>query len=149
MIKQRKTLPLLLFVLVAVLLLTTGCRSNKVSVYTLPLGDSGYISEIDFKTKESYEYSYTSSGIVKEWVSYNYLEVGKTYKLNVELGKSENAGKAIKLAAGYYEDKEFVKYAESGYVVTEADNFATGELDFTVTHENTIIKIVFGTNLDI
>ena len=148
MIKQRQTLPLLLFMLVAVLLLVTGCRSNQVSVYTLPLGDSGYISEIDFKTKESYEYSYTSTGVVKEWVSYNYLEVGKTYKLHIELGKSENAGKVIKLAAGYYENGEFVKYAESGYITNEFDTFAEGELDFTVTHENSIVKVVFGTNLD-
>jgi hypothetical protein len=96
MTKQKRTLPLLLLILAAILLLTTGCRQTKASVYTLPLGDSGYISEIDFKTKESYAYSYTDSGVVKEWVSYNYIEVGKTYTLHIELGKSEKAGKAIK-----------------------------------------------------
>ena len=148
MTKQKRTLPLLLLILAAILLLTTGCRQTKASVYTLPLGDSGYISEIDFKTKESYAYSYTDSGVVKEWVSYNYIEVGKTYTLHVELGKSEKAGKAVKIAAGYYDGKDFVKYSESNYIVNESDNFATGELEFTATHENSIVKIAFGTNLD-
>ena len=148
MTKQKRILPLLLFMLVSILLLTTGCKRNQVSVYTLPLGDSGYISEIDFKTKESYAYSYTDSGVVKEWVSYNYLEVGKTYTLHVELGKSEKAGKSIKLVAGYYNEGEFTKYSESEYIVNESDSFAQGELEFTVTHENSIVKIVFGTNLD-
>ena len=95
MTKQKRTLPILLFMLLTILLLTTGCRSKGVSVYTLPLGDSGYISEIDFKTKDSYVYSYTDDGIAKEWVSYNYVEVGKTYTAKVELGKMKPQEKAL------------------------------------------------------
>ena len=148
MTKQKRTLPILLFMLLTILLLTTGCRSKGVSVYTLPLGDSGYISEIDFKTKDSYVYSYTDDGIAKEWVSYNYVEVGKTYTAKVELGKNETAGKSIKLQAGYYEDGKFVAYGESDYITTSDLDFSSGEFEFTATHENTIIKITFGTNLD-
>ena len=146
--KQKRTMFFLLIALMVLLL--GGCTANKgVSVYTLPLGDSGYISEIDFKTKDSYAYSYDTEGVVDGWVSYDYVEKNKTYSLSIELGKV-NAGKTVLLQAGYYdENNQFVEYASTGNITLKEDEFATATVNFVATSDkDTVVKLVFGTNLD-
>ena len=99
--KQKRTMFFLLIALMVLLL--GGCTANKsVSVYTLPLGDSGYISEIDFKTKDSYAYSYDTEGVVDGWVSYDYVEK------NAYLGTTKDST----LYLLYQKDGKFLDYKE-------------------------------------
>ena len=146
MIKRRNILS---FVLIAVMvLLLSGCKQKSVSAYTLPLGDSGTISEIDFKTKDSYAYSYNDEGVVKEWVSYNYVEDNKEYQVTIEFGKSE-ISKASILKVGYYNNDEFIEYSSSKYIVLKSDEFATATISFKKTEaKDVVVKLVFGTNVD-
>lgn len=145
--KKQKTILSLALIAVFVFLLS-GCKAKSVSAYTLPLGDSGYISEIDFRTKNSYVYSYTSDGIANEWVSYKYAEQGKEYTVNIEFGKNEVDGKVVVLEAGYYEGSEFKVYEKTDYIVLSSENFVNASLTFTPTTDETIVKLIFGTNLD-
>ena len=145
---KQKTLISLLLITVFVFLLS-GCSSKSVSAYTLPLGDSGYISEMDFKTKNSYAYSYDTSGNVKEWVSYNYSEVGTNYKVTIRFGKNSVEGKQVVLKSGYYdENKNFVETASSDYIEISTNEFSIGSIEYVAVSTNTVVKLVFGTNLD-
>ena len=147
MIKRRNILS---FVLIAMMVLILGgCSAKGVSAYTLPLGDSGVISEIDFRTKDSYAYSYNDEGVVKEWVSYNYVENNKDYQVTIEFGKSDVAKSAILKVGFYNENDEFVEYSSSNYIVLKSDDFATATISFKKNDEmDPIVKLVFGTNVD-
>ncbi|MCR5564335.1 MAG: YidC/Oxa1 family membrane protein insertase [Gammaproteobacteria bacterium] len=147
MIKRRNILS---FVLIAMMVLVLGgCSAKSVSAYSLPLGDSGIISELDFKTKDSYAYSYNDEGVVKEWVSYDYVEDNKDYQVTIEFGKTDVAKTTI-LKVGYYNDNnEFVEYSTSNYIVLKSDDFATATISFKKTEaKDTVVKLVFGTNVD-
>ena len=147
MTKQKNLMSLIIVALFVFLL--SGCGANKTSVYTLPLGDSGYISEMDFKTKNSYAYSYDTEGRAKEWVSYNYSEVGESYKVDIRFGKNSVEGKNVILKAGYYDDNnDFIEIASSSYIKLSTTEFSTGSIEYTTTTNNTIVKLVFGTNVD-
>ena len=153
MFNQKRTFQIMALCLLVLLLV--GCKKSSIpDARQLPLGDSGYISEIEFKTKDSHVETYSESGIATRWVSYDYVEAGKTYVVTVNFGTSSVDGKAVQIEAGTYvtnsEGKsEFQAYSTSDYVILSSSSETAGAtLEFVATSSDTVIKIVHGTMID-
>ena len=78
---KAKRYSILIAVLMSVfVLLLSGCMKQKTAsedAYKLPLGDSGYINEIDFSFYDCKGYSTNAKGATDKWINYKYVEEGK------------------------------------------------------------------------
>lgn len=142
----------LIAILASLVLVLSGCgaKADSENTYKLPLGDSGYMSEIDFKLTNSYAYHKNDNGVYDEWVAYKYITIGKNYTVSVEFGKTETGftGKSVALYVGYYENEDFVPVANSGYLTLSSDNFVDASFAFDCSREDLVVKLDFGTKVD-
>ena len=153
---KAKRYSILIAVLMSVfVLLLSGCMKQKTAsedAYKLPLGDSGYINEIDFSFYDCKGYSTNAKGATDKWINYKYVEEGKAYTLEIEFGLigEEFNGKSVKLLVGSYnENNEFVAVAESDYIIISSTEYTSATLNFTAPSTfHTKAKLVFGTSVD-
>ena len=103
--KSRFLFVSLLFVLMFVL---AGCRAqtDSTNAYKLPLGESGYISELDFDLYRKEDVIDEYNAVVDSYY-YDYTELNGAYEavLSAKVVSSEKVnfeGKAFKLVVGYY-----------------------------------------------
>lgn len=155
MFKKRNNI-IKLFVLALGVLLLTGCgkaRTDAQNTYKLPLGDSGYYSEIDFAT-EKYDGHKNEEGKVDGILKYDFVNPGKDYKVVISVRAMEEkfAGKQIEMVAGYYLDGEFKELADKTKISLTSDGFLSHEHNFSVPldlKEKVVIKLIFGTSVDV
>lgn len=162
----------LITLMVFVIVCLTGCGQNaadSTNTYKLPLGDSGYISDMDFaldKTEDVYTEDEDGNKTLSYSLDYTYIEAGKTYNVTIKAGvasaeKKDANGKHIKFVVGYYNDEnEFVPYDNSESVISlalitydpETDEAILHDYSFTFTAgettKNAVIKMSYGTRVD-
>ena len=154
--KSRFLFVSLLFVLMFVL---AGCRAqtDSTNAYKLPLGESGYISELDFDLYRKEDVIDEYNAVVDSYY-YDYTELNGAYEavLSAKVVSSEKVnfeGKAFKLVVGYYNDKEFITVSDATmYTLTsEWQNYT---YNFTLNESaienkvSLVLKLVYGTSVD-
>lgn len=154
---MKKYLLIIITALVFVFTLS-GCKqkTDSENAYRLPLGDAGYISEIDFGLYKKADIK-NESGEVIDRFDYDYLlsNTSNTIKVSTKITDSKFNNKAYRVSVGYYEDGKYTALSDK-----EIDTMSYGE-DFTVfsfsydsqeitdsMKESLVIKFEFGTNID-
>ena len=98
---------LLVFISLFLVFLMTGCRqkSDSENAYRLPLGDAGYISEMDFKLYRKEAVKNENGETVYDF-DYDYISSDTTYTVGASMIANEEkyVNKAYKMSIGYYED---------------------------------------------
>jgi len=148
-----------LFVL-AIVLLLTGCnkstQENANNKYKLPLGDSGYISEIDFSLY-NYREIKNSEDVIKGIVDYNYVKNNKKYTITLDSRTMDSKfnNKAVKLVVGYYtESGIFNAVTEPATFKLSGEGYTENKYEFTypgdaeTNKEKMVLKFCFGSNVD-
>ncbi len=156
--KNNRLILVFLSVVMMLALVLVGCggssrqQTDATNTYRLPLGDSGYINEIDFPFNNCYAYSKNANGVYDKWVNYKYLTTGETYTINVEFGKTaeETNNKSVKFYVGTYdENNNLVVVAESGYINLSSNEFVQTSFSFVAPSDTkTVLKLSFGTSVD-
>ncbi|MCB9498458.1 MAG: YidC/Oxa1 family membrane protein insertase [Bacillales bacterium] len=156
---MTKTIKYYLVVIMLLLVLTlSGCNTKEDSTnpYKLPLGDPGYISDMDFDLyKKETIYTNDEDGvpIATDSIDYQYIEESKTYVVTItaRVMADEYDGKSIKLTAGYYDSEDnFVSYEDGEIFALSSTGYETFSYEFTAgaNIEESVIKLSFGTNVD-
>lgn len=156
--KNNRSILMLLSTIMFLALVLVGCgrsstqQADATNAYRLPLGDSGYINEMDFKFYNCYAYSKNTNGVYDKWVNYKYLTTGEMYTVNVEFGKvaEEAQGKCVKFYVGTYDENDNLNVvAESNYITLSSTEFVQASFAFVAPSDiKTVLKLSFGTNVD-
>lgn len=153
--KKQKQL-FLVIVIALFLFVVSGCsaKTDSENNYKLPLGDSGYLSEIDFQMS-NFEYYKNSDGVVTDCLNYCYTEANKTYTISMSARVTDSAwdDKTVKITAGYYDEtNKFVALNDGEYIVlSSAAYIENTPYTFTTTSEHysdVVLKLYFGSSID-
>ena len=153
--KTKRFLSLMItFVLI---LLLSGCAGRGASddsknKYRLPLGDSGYLTEMDFPLYKNVAVNEDGS----ETISYD-LVTNEEYavRINAKVMDEKQNGKAVKILAGYYnENNEFIGSNSGSIFLLSSSDFSLNTYVFTLTEdainnkEKAVVKLALGTSVD-
>ncbi len=149
---------LLVFISLFLVFLMTGCRqkSDSENAYRLPLGDAGYISEMDFKLYRKEAVKNENGETVYDF-DYDYISSDTTYTVGASMIANEEkyVNKAYKMSIGYYEDGVYKALSDKVIkTIASKDAFTKETFEFksgTITDsmkESLVFKLEFGTNID-
>ena len=155
--KKSRFLFVSLLLILMFVLVGCGSQQDSTNAYRLPLGESGYISELDFELYRKEDVVDEYNAVVDSY-NYDYTAENQAYvvTLSAKVVSSEKVnyeGKAFKLVAGYYVDNVFEAVApETTYTLTSewqdyTYNFTLNEA--AITNKKTlVVKLVYGTSVD-
>ncbi len=150
-----------LFIALSLILMfiLTGCakQTDSTNAYRLPLGESGYLSEIDFELYKKKDIIDEYNAVVDR-IDYDYIVENQEYTvtMNAKVVTSEKLnyeGKAFKLTAGYYENKVF-KPVNDGSLYTLTSEWSLYTYNFTLdslaveNKDSLVLKLSYGTSID-
>jgi len=154
-----------IFVIAFLVLLLVGCGKQQAqddsnNKYKLPLGDSGYLTEMDFALTKNKEIKNTNGDIVTT-ITYDYVENNKTcaVKIKARVMDEKFDNKSIKLAAGYYHEDDFIPYDDGVIINLSCADYNEYEYTFTFGsdaetkvdesgNDTNVLKISLGTSID-
>ena len=150
---------LIIFMSLIIIFSLTGCRqkSDSENAYRLPLGDAGYVSEMDFGLYKNVSILNGDGNEVDKY-DYNYLSSNSTNTIAVssKVMDEKYADKAFRVSVGYYDsDKNYVALSDKviGNIVYGESftkfvfTYNSAELSEEIT-KGAVIKLEFGTNID-
>ncbi len=152
---NKTTRSLVLILLLGLIFVLNGCRratDDSNNKYRLPLGDSGYLTEMDFPLYKNA----TINEEGNETINYDFV-TNEEYivKVNAKIMDEKQNGKAISLKSGYYnENNEFVKNDDGATFLLNSEDFTPNTYVFTLTNEalankeKVVIKLLLGTSVD-
>ena len=149
--KKHLMMAIIAFLMIFVL---TGCRqkTDSENAYRLPLGDAGYISEMDFDL-----YRVEENEEAGKSFNYDYVESNTAYTITVSTKVMDEKydGKSYKVSVGYYKDGVYTalsdKYTNQVLFQEDFNAYAFTYNSLEITEEiksSLVIKFEFGTNID-
>ena len=154
---KQKIRTCFMVLVIACLFLLTGCKvkATNENAYKLPLGDSGYLSEIDFPLYYNNEEEIKAANPeAQEWYSIT-LDASTEYEIKFQAAvMGENyQGKAIRLSTGYYNNEEFITESDKVTYICDLTFADDNYFSYTFTtkdevNENLVLKVEFGTLID-
>ena len=149
---------LLVFVSLLIVFVLTGCRqkSDSENAYRLPLGDAGYISEMDFKLYR-HEATKNENGETIYDYDYDYVSSNTTYTVSASIiaGEEKYVNKAYRMSIGYYDNGTYVLLSDKvTKTIASKDEFTKESFEYTsetitdAIKESLVLKFEFGTNID-
>ena len=149
-----------LFIALSLILMfiLTGCakQTDSTNAYRLPLGESGYLSEIDFELYKKKDIIDEYNAVVDR-IDYDYIVENQEYTVTMDAKvvtseKLNYEGKAFKLTAGYYENKVF-KPVNDGSLYTLTSEWSLYTYNFTLdslaveNKDSLVLKLSYGTSI--
>ena len=150
---------LLLIVASLILVFTlSGCKqkADSENAYRLPLGDAGYISEMDFKLYKVEDIKNSNDEVTDQY-NYDFIESNTNYtiKVSTKITDSKYNNKAYRISVGYYEDGKYSALSEKAIdQMSYEEDFTSFSFDYNSGEiiaemkSSLVIKFEFGTNID-